>query len=104
MAKTKAARGSAPRTRAATRATAATGPVRARRPHPAAATEDVANPSAPKATAARRRAPKLPPAVAGAVRAALDKKAEDVVVLDLRRASGFTDFFVICTGINSRQI
>jgi len=42
--------------------------------------------------------------VAGAVRAALDKKAEDVVVLDLRKAGGFTDFFVICTGANPRQI
>ena len=39
----------------------------------------------------------FPKAVAGAVRAALDKKAEDVVVLDLRKAGGFTDFFVICT-------
>jgi ribosome-associated protein len=46
----------------------------------------------------------LPRAVAGAVRAALDKKAEDVVVLDLRQAGGFTDFFVICTGGNPRQI
>src|SRR5688572_31039742 len=47
---------------------------------------------------------KLPRAVTAAVRAALDKKAEDVVVLDLRKAGGFTDFFVICTGGNSRQI
>ena len=46
----------------------------------------------------------FPKAVAGAVRAALDKKAEDVVVLDLRKAGGFTDFFVICTGGNARQI
>jgi ribosome-associated protein len=46
----------------------------------------------------------FPEAVAGAVRAALDKKAEDVVVLDLRKAGGFTDFFVICTGGNPRQI
>jgi len=46
----------------------------------------------------------FPKAVAGAVRAALDKKAEDVVVLDLRKAGGFTDFFVICTGANPRQI
>ena len=52
-----------------------------------------------------RRAPaKFPKAVAAAVRVALDKKAEDVVVLDLRKAQGFTDFFVICTGGNSRQI
>jgi ribosome-associated protein len=38
------------------------------------------------------------------VQAALDKKAEEVVVLDLRKAGGFTDFFVICTGGNTRQI
>jgi ribosome-associated protein len=53
---------------------------------------------------AARRPPKFPKAVAGAVQAALDKKAEDVVVLDLRKAGGFTDFFVICTGGNPRQI
>ena len=47
---------------------------------------------------------RFPKAVAGAVKAALDKKAEDVVVLDLRKAGGFTDFFVICTGGNPRQI
>ena len=48
--------------------------------------------------------PRLPKAVAGAVRAALDKQAVDVVVLDLRKAGGFTDYFVICTGLNPRQI
>jgi len=42
--------------------------------------------------------------VLGAVRAAQDKKGLDVVVLDLRKAGGFTDFFVICTGTNPRQI
>ena len=52
----------------------------------------------------RRSAAKLPKAVAGAVKAALDKKATDVVVLDLRTAGGFTDYFVICTGGNPRQI
>ena len=46
----------------------------------------------------------FPKPVAAAIRAALDKKAEDVVVLDLRKAQGFTDFFVICTGGNVRQI
>jgi ribosome-associated protein len=55
-------------------------------------------------TAAARRAPKLPRVVSGAVHAALDKKAEDVVVLDLKKAGGFTDYFVICTGANPRQI
>lgn len=52
----------------------------------------------------RRAAPKLPKAVACAVRAARDKKAENVIVLDLRSAGGFTDYFVICTGNNPRQI
>ena len=33
-----------------------------------------------------------------------EKKAVDVVVLDLRKAGGFTDYFVICTGTNPRQI
>jgi ribosome-associated protein len=47
---------------------------------------------------------RLPVAVTTAVRAALDKKAEDVIVLDLRKAGGFTDHFVICTGGNPRQI
>src|SRR5687767_5782186 len=57
-----------------------------------------------KTAAGRTRAAKVPKAVAGAVRAALDKKAEDVVVLDLKKAAGFTDYFVICTGANARQI
>ena len=39
-----------------------------------------------------------------AVRAAEDKKAEALIVLDLRKAAGFTDFFVICSGGNARQI
>lgn len=57
-------------------------------------------------TAATRKKtpPRFPKSAAGAVRAALDKKAIDVVVLDLRKAGGFTDFFVICTGTNPRQI
>ena len=38
------------------------------------------------------------------IAAALDKKAEETVVLDLTKASAFTDFFVICTGTNRRQV
>jgi ribosome-associated protein len=60
--------------------------------------------SARPRTIAKRAAPKLPKAVACAVRAARDKKAEGVIVLDLRNAGGFTDYFVICTGNNARQI
>src|SRR5256886_12764641 len=51
----------------------------------------------------RRKTP-LPKSIELAVRAAEDKKAQDITVLDLRNAHGFTDFFVICSGTNSRQI
>jgi ribosome-associated protein len=50
------------------------------------------------------KAPRLPKAVATAVEAARDKKALDTVVLDLRKADGFTDYFVICSAANARQI
>jgi ribosome-associated protein len=42
--------------------------------------------------------------VGKAVRAALDKKAADVVVLDLRGTPAFTDFFVLCSGQSQRQV
>jgi ribosome-associated protein len=43
--------------------------------------------------------------VALAVVAAEDKKAEDISILQMDRASSaFTDYFVICTGTNPRQI
>jgi ribosome-associated protein len=38
------------------------------------------------------------------VRAAESKKAAEIKVLDLTEVTSFTDFFVICTGSNSRQI
>jgi ribosome-associated protein len=47
---------------------------------------------------------KLTGDVARAVQAALDKKASDVVVLDLRHTPAFTDFFVLCSGQNQRQV
>jgi ribosome-associated protein len=65
----------------------------------------MAKTSVSKKTAVRRKTvPKLPRSVLGAVHAVQDKKAVDVVVLDLRKAGGFTDYFVICTGTNPRQI
>jgi ribosome-associated protein len=54
--------------------------------------------------AQKPKGPRLPKAVATAVEAALDKKALDTVVLDLRKADGFTDYFVICSATNARQI
>ncbi len=35
---------------------------------------------------------------------AADKKAIDVVVIDLRGVSGYTDFFVVCSGNTERQV
>ena len=39
-----------------------------------------------------------------AVRAAQSKQAEDILVLDLSGVTSFTDYFVICTGGNSKQV
>ncbi len=39
-----------------------------------------------------------------AVRAAASKKAANIAVLDLRPGGAFTDFFVICSGQNARQV
>ncbi len=52
----------------------------------------------------RRKTVRLPKQIDLAVRAADDKQANAIVVLDLRKAAGFTDFFVICSGTNPRQI
>ena len=52
----------------------------------------------------RKTAPRFPKAIVAAVKAVQDKQASEVVVLDLRAANGFTDYFLICTGQNARQI
>jgi ribosome-associated protein len=39
-----------------------------------------------------------------AARAASEKKATDIVALDLRPVAAFTEFFLICTGANQRQV
>jgi ribosome-associated protein len=57
----------------------------------------------PTASKAKAKA-RIPTQVNVAIRAAEDKKALELVVLDLRKAAGFTDFFVICSGSNPRQI
>lgn len=43
-------------------------------------------------------------AVTIASHAATDKKATDLVVLDLRKAASFTEYFLICTGASTRQV
>ena len=43
--------------------------------------------------------------VAAAVHACQEKKAENISVLQLdEKASGFTDYFVLCSGANPRQV
>ena len=34
---------------------------------------------------------------------AADRKANDIIALDLREVAGYTDFFVICSGNSDRQ-
>ena len=36
--------------------------------------------------------------------AAIDKKAENLKLLDLTDISGFTDYFLICSGMSDRQV
>ena len=48
--------------------------------------------------------PRLPRAISAAIEAAHDRKASGVVVLDLKKASAFTDYFVICSASNPRQV
>ena len=43
--------------------------------------------------------------VSEAIHACQDKKAEEISVLELEKGSGaFTDYFVVCSGTNPRQI
>jgi ribosome-associated protein len=58
----------------------------------------------PRRSRKRPAAPRLSEELTVGIAAALEKKAADVVVLDLRQSSAFTDFFVICTGANVRQV
>ncbi|MGK5085952.1 ribosome silencing factor [Bdellovibrionota bacterium FG-2] len=37
-------------------------------------------------------------------KAAIDKNAQNVKILDLSELSGFTDYFVICNGTSDRQV
>jgi ribosome-associated protein len=43
--------------------------------------------------------------VAAAIQACLDKKAEELSILEMEKGSGaFTDYFVLCSGTNPRQV
>ena len=55
-------------------------------------------------TEKRRNPSRIPSEIQRAIAAADAKKADDVVLLDLRKAAGFADYFLICSGGNPRQI
>jgi ribosome-associated protein len=43
--------------------------------------------------------------VAEAIHACQEKKAEEITILELEKGSGaFTDYFIVCSGTNPRQI
>ena len=58
----------------------------------------------PKPAGTAPAKPRLPMDVKLAVAAAQDKLAIDLTVLDLRNATAFTDFFIVCTGANMKQV
>jgi ribosome-associated protein len=63
---------------------------------------DLANDQRPKANDQRRM---IKLQVSEAIRACLDKKAEEITILELEKGSGaFTDYFVVCSGTNPRQV
>jgi ribosome-associated protein len=47
---------------------------------------------------------KLDPHIERAARAAADKKATEILALDLRRANALMDFFLLATGQNQKQL
>ena len=53
---------------------------------------------------AKRPSPRLPSQLSKAIDAAGNRKATNITVLDLRKTGAFTDYFLICTGANPRQV
>jgi ribosome-associated protein len=75
-----------------------------RSPTQMALSREAAAPERAAARAAARIVEDSRQTAVAAARAALEKKAEDVVVLDLRGVSGYTDFLVIGSGGSDRQL
>ena len=46
----------------------------------------------------------LDPSIHHFIKAALGRKARDLVILDVRALTSFTDVFVICSGKSNRQV
>ncbi len=61
--------------------------------------------TASETTSTRMKKNDLKKQVSEAIRACQEKKAEELTILELEQGSGaFTDYFVICSGTNPRQI
>lgn len=77
--------------------------------HNSTAKEQSLHPTASQGTPLKAVAKELAPAelderVTMALKAAAEKKAVSNVVLDLREIASFTDYFVITSGTNERQV
>jgi ribosome-associated protein len=68
------------------------------------APQDTAQDAATETASGTAGAEELDERMRVALHAASDKKAHDLVVLDLREVATFTDFFVIASGTNVRQV
>ena len=65
----------------------------------------MAKSTSPRKPRSTDKAPaRLPKVIQTVIEAGRGKKASDMVVLDLRKVGAFTDFFVICSGANPRQV
>ncbi len=72
--------------------------------HNSSVKEQSLNPRAGGRVQAATPTVELDERVLAAVHAAAEKKAFDVVVLDLREIASFTDYFVLSSGANERQV
>lgn len=57
-----------------------------------------------KTSSGRTKRTRVPAVIQAVVDAVRDRKADDVLALDLRESDAFTDYFVVCTGQNRRQV
>lgn len=91
---------------ARTRSKKPASPARKRSTTPGAQQRSRKSATRPSAAPHEKKAatPRLPADVKLAITAAQDKLAVDLTVLDLRNATAFTDFFIVCTGTNTKQV
>jgi len=56
-------------------------------------------------TDSRMKKSELKRQVTAAIQACLDKKAEEIAILEMEKGAGaFTDYFVLCSGTNPKQV